>query len=208
VLPDADSSDPSEGELLVRSGGLFTSYWRRPDATLGAFDDEGYFRTGDKVREEEGGFRILGRLSVDIIKSGGYKLSALEIETELLKVRAGQIQSKQVPYLLSCKRPVLYTAQPQSWPRILPNMYSGALFRWVLQSSATSTSIGQALEYGTSRVFPLEKYSNSLSVSRNRSGCWAEFRLSFAFFRAVPKVDDRCPKCCSNTVNGHMSLSH
>jgi acyl-CoA synthetase (AMP-forming)/AMP-acid ligase II len=92
VLPDGDSLDPSEGELLVRSGGLFTSYWRRPDATLGAFDDEGYFRTGDKVREEEGGFRILGRLSVDIIKSGGYKLSALEIETELLKVRAGQIQ--------------------------------------------------------------------------------------------------------------------
>ncbi|GAQ87419.1 AMP-dependent synthetase and ligase family protein [Klebsormidium nitens] len=85
VVPDADASDASEGELLVRSGGLFTQYWNRPDATLEAFDADGFFRTGDKVRKEDGAFRILGRLSVDIIKSGGYKLSALEIETELLK---------------------------------------------------------------------------------------------------------------------------
>lgn len=87
VVPDADSPDASEGELLVRSGGLFTQYWNRPEATLDAFYPDGFFRTGDKVRKEDGGFRILGRLSVDIIKSGGYKLSALEIETELLKVR-------------------------------------------------------------------------------------------------------------------------
>jgi malonyl-CoA/methylmalonyl-CoA synthetase len=70
------------GEIHVRGPGVFREYWRQPEVTEAAFVD-GWFRTGDMAVLEDGYYRILGRLSVDIIKSGGYKLSALEIEDAL-----------------------------------------------------------------------------------------------------------------------------
>ena len=75
--------DEASGELLVRGPSLFSGYFRRDDATARAYRD-GWFLTGDTVaRDERGYFRVLGRTSVDILKSGGYKLSALEIEEAL-----------------------------------------------------------------------------------------------------------------------------
>jgi len=71
------------GELEVRGPGLFSGYWDDPEATRAAFRD-GWFRTGDVAVLEQGSYRILGRQSVDIIKTGGYKVSALEIEDALL----------------------------------------------------------------------------------------------------------------------------
>jgi malonyl-CoA/methylmalonyl-CoA synthetase len=75
------------GELLVRGPSVFREYFRRDEATAHAFvrhGDDSWFLTGDTVaRDERGYFRILGRTSVDILKSGGYKLSALEIEEAL-----------------------------------------------------------------------------------------------------------------------------
>ena len=74
-----------EGELLVRGPTLFREYVGRPRETAEAFDADGWFMTGDPGRRDAGGvYTILGRSSVDIIKSGGYKLSALEIESVLL----------------------------------------------------------------------------------------------------------------------------
>ena len=70
------------GELEVRGPGVFLEYWRQPGATAAAFRD-GWFRTGDVAVVEDGAYRLLGRSSVDIIKSGGYKISALEIEAVL-----------------------------------------------------------------------------------------------------------------------------
>ncbi|HYT05755.1 MAG TPA: acyl-CoA synthetase [Gemmatimonadales bacterium] len=70
------------GELEVRGSAVFLEYWRRPDATAAAFRN-GWFRTGDVAVLENGSYRILGRSSVDIIKTGGYKVSALEIEEVL-----------------------------------------------------------------------------------------------------------------------------
>jgi malonyl-CoA/methylmalonyl-CoA synthetase len=70
------------GEIHVKGPGVFREYWKRPDVTAEAFVD-GWFRTGDMAVLENGYYRILGRLSVDIIKSGGYKISALEIEDVL-----------------------------------------------------------------------------------------------------------------------------
>ena len=70
------------GEIEVRGGSVFLEYWGRPDATREAFRD-GWFRTGDVAVLEDGAYRILGRSSVDIIKTGGYKVSALEIEEVL-----------------------------------------------------------------------------------------------------------------------------
>jgi malonyl-CoA/methylmalonyl-CoA synthetase len=74
-----DVSDGDSGELLVRGPQVFAGYWQRPDATAAAFTD-GWFRTGDVAIREPEGYRLLGRSSVDIIKSGGEKVSALEIE--------------------------------------------------------------------------------------------------------------------------------
>jgi malonyl-CoA/methylmalonyl-CoA synthetase len=71
------------GEIQVRGPAVFSEYWRKPDVTQASFVD-GWFRTGDMAVLEDGYYRIMGRLSVDIIKSGGYKLSALEIESTLL----------------------------------------------------------------------------------------------------------------------------
>ncbi|MCZ7415652.1 acyl-CoA synthetase [Streptomyces sp. WMMC897] len=73
------------GELQVRGPSLFTEYLNRPDATADAFDG-GWFRTGDMAtRDAEGCYRIVGRKSTDLIKSGGYKIGAGEIENVLLE---------------------------------------------------------------------------------------------------------------------------
>jgi malonyl-CoA/methylmalonyl-CoA synthetase len=70
------------GEIEVRGPNVFGEYWGQPDATRGAFRD-GWFRTGDTAVVEGGVYRILGRTSVDILKTGGHKVSALEIEEVL-----------------------------------------------------------------------------------------------------------------------------
>jgi malonyl-CoA/methylmalonyl-CoA synthetase len=70
------------GEIELRGPGVFLEYWRRPDATRLAFRD-GWFRTGDVAVVEDGVYRLLGRADIDIIKTGGYKVSALEIEDVL-----------------------------------------------------------------------------------------------------------------------------
>jgi len=71
-----------EDEIEVRGPGVFLEYWRRPAETREAFRN-GWFRTGDVAVVEDGAYRLLGRTSVDIIKTGGYKVSALEIEETL-----------------------------------------------------------------------------------------------------------------------------
>ncbi|MFC8827532.1 acyl-CoA synthetase [Streptomyces sp. NPDC057137] len=73
------------GEIQVRGANLFTEYLNRPDATEAAFDD-GWFRTGDMaIRDPDGYVRIVGRKATDLIKSGGYKIGAGEIENVLLE---------------------------------------------------------------------------------------------------------------------------
>ena len=70
------------GEIEVRGPSVFAEYWGKPDATRDAFR-EGWFRTGDTAVVENGIYRILGRTSIDILKTGGHKVSALEIEEAL-----------------------------------------------------------------------------------------------------------------------------
>ncbi len=72
------------GELRVRSPQLFSGYLGDRAATEASFDEHGRFKTGDVgTRDARGYVRLLGRASSDILKSGGYKLSALEIEEVL-----------------------------------------------------------------------------------------------------------------------------
>ncbi|MGA2335909.1 MAG: acyl-CoA synthetase [Terriglobales bacterium] len=70
------------GEIEVRGASVFAEYWGQPDATRAAFR-EGWFRTGDTAVVENGVYRILGRTNIDILKTGGHKVSALEIEESL-----------------------------------------------------------------------------------------------------------------------------
>ncbi|MFE6401664.1 acyl-CoA synthetase [Streptomyces alboflavus] len=92
LVDEADAEIPPDagpeavGEIQVRGPNLFTSYLNRPDATEAAFAPGGWFRTGDMaVRDADGYVRIVGRKATDLIKSGGYKIGAGEIENALLE---------------------------------------------------------------------------------------------------------------------------
>jgi fatty acid CoA ligase FadD36 len=81
VAPDGETI----GSLQVRTATIFDGYLNRPDATAAAFTPDGWYRTGDAaVIDGDGMHRIAGRESVDMIKSGGYRIGAGEIETVLL----------------------------------------------------------------------------------------------------------------------------
>lgn len=73
------------GELQVRGETVFPGYLGRPDATSASFTADGWFRTGDMaIIEPDGAHRIVGRASTDLIKSGGYRIGAGEVENALL----------------------------------------------------------------------------------------------------------------------------
>ncbi|GFG75038.1 acyl-CoA synthetase [Mycobacterium botniense] len=89
LIDDAGDPVPQDGktigQLQVRGPTLFDGYLNRPDATAEVFDADGWYRTGDVAVVDRGGMhRIVGRESVDLIKSGGYRVGAGEIETALL----------------------------------------------------------------------------------------------------------------------------
>jgi len=65
---------------------MFSKYLCDPEETAKAHDRDGYFRSGDIARREGKYYFIIGRASLDIIKSGGYKISALDVERELLSL--------------------------------------------------------------------------------------------------------------------------
>lgn len=76
------TAEGKSGEIRIKGKNVFKEYWQNPKETNKVFHD-GWFCTGDIAVIENGYFRILGRSSVDIIKTGGYKVSALEIEEVL-----------------------------------------------------------------------------------------------------------------------------
>ena len=95
-LPTVEASiDPSGDEvpgfeevggLLIKSRSMFSRYYGKPEATAEAFTSDGWFVTGDYAgKAADGTYSILGRTSVDILKSSGYKISALDIEAVLLQ---------------------------------------------------------------------------------------------------------------------------
>lgn len=77
--------DHEPGEIHIKGPSVFKEYWRKPEATAKSFTEDGWFKTGDIAVSEDSYLKILGRDSIDIIKSGGYKISALEIEEVLRK---------------------------------------------------------------------------------------------------------------------------
>jgi malonyl-CoA/methylmalonyl-CoA synthetase len=110
----------SVGEIQVRGDNLFTEYLNRPDATAAAFAPDGWFRTGDMaVRDPDGYVRIVGRKATDLIKSGGYKIGAGEIENALLEhpgVREAAVTGEPDPDLGERVVAWIVPADPQSPP--------------------------------------------------------------------------------------------
>jgi len=73
------------GEIVVRGPSIFSGYLGQPEATARLVQD-GWVRTGDMARRDEAGYlEIVGRRSIDIIKSGGFKIGAGEIESIVLE---------------------------------------------------------------------------------------------------------------------------
>ncbi|MFF1303346.1 acyl-CoA synthetase [Streptomyces sp. NPDC058307] len=110
------------GEIQVRGPNLFTEYLNRPDATAAAFTADGWFRTGDMaVRDADGYVRIVGRKATDLIKSGGYKIGAGEIENALLEhpgVREAAVTGEPDPDLGERIVAWIVAADPQSPPSL------------------------------------------------------------------------------------------
>ncbi|HIF55696.1 MAG TPA: long-chain fatty acid--CoA ligase [Gemmatimonadetes bacterium] len=86
LVDEADHlvAEGEPGLIQVRGATVFNEYWRQPKETEAAFTSDGWFITGDQAVVEAGAYRILGRSSVDILKTGGEKISALEIEGVML----------------------------------------------------------------------------------------------------------------------------
>ena len=78
----------TSGEVQIKGDLVFKEYWKLPSKTKEEFTEDGWFKSGDiGIRTKENGFfRIQGRSSVDIIKSGGEKVSAIEVERALLSL--------------------------------------------------------------------------------------------------------------------------
>jgi fatty-acyl-CoA synthase len=81
--PHVDVSLSDDGELLVEGPNVFPGYWRNPDATAEAFTADGKLRTGDVAeRDDEGNYRIKGRLK-ELVISGGENVYPAEVEAVL-----------------------------------------------------------------------------------------------------------------------------
>ena len=118
--PLTEYDGESVGEIQVRGPNLFTEYLNRPDATAAAFTPDGWFRTGDMaVRDPDGSVRIVGRKATDLIKSGGYKIGAGEIENALLEhpgVREAAVTGEPDPDLGERVVAWIVPTDPQSPP--------------------------------------------------------------------------------------------
>jgi len=82
-LPGTEVRIAEDGEILVRSFGLFDAYANDPEKTAAVFDPDGWYRTGDRGElDADGRLRFLGRLK-DMLKVGGENVAAAEIESLL-----------------------------------------------------------------------------------------------------------------------------
>jgi len=76
----------AEGEIRLKSAGNMKGYYKEPEMTAAAFDEEGYLKTGDIGEMGEGGFlKITGRLKDQFKTDKGKYISPAPIELRLLK---------------------------------------------------------------------------------------------------------------------------
>lgn len=153
------NSEP--GEIQIKGANVFQQYWQRPQATEEAFTSDGWFRTGDIAEVVAGYYKILGRNSVDIIKSGGYKISALEIE-EVLRTHPDisdcsvvGIESEEWGEIVAAAYTAPNELKPDSigqWiMEKLPKYKSPKLYKWV--EEFPRNSMGKVVKNELKKIF-------------------------------------------------------
>lgn len=178
IKPDSDhtsSSDSIIGELHIKGPQVFKKYWHRKEATAESFDSEGWFMTGDTAEfdKKTGYYRILGRRSVDILKTGGYKVSALDIEAEILNhpeiheaavvgiedIEWGQIVGAVVSLRSSDSQSQLDLNSLQEWLR--PRMASYKLpRRLIIVPQIPRNAMGKVNKKDLIELFPVQEEQN------------------------------------------------
>ncbi len=96
----------ADGELLVRGPSIFPGYFRAEAATREAFDDEGWFHTGDQAHlDERGSLAIIGRVKNLLVPSSGHNVAPEPIEQALVERLQGVGQAVVVghgrPFLVA-----------------------------------------------------------------------------------------------------------
>ncbi|KAF4504454.1 hypothetical protein G6O67_007904 [Ophiocordyceps sinensis] len=82
----AKISEGNQGELYIKSPNMFTRYIGDEETTQAAFDDEGYFKTGDLAVLRDGEYIFAGRVNVDYVQFGLYRISTLTVESSLMNL--------------------------------------------------------------------------------------------------------------------------
>ncbi|MFT3709729.1 MAG: AMP-binding protein [Archangium sp.] len=122
--------DATLGEVAVRGPNVFLGYLNRPDATAAVKDADGWFFTGDiAAQKEDGSIRIVGRRATDLIKCGGYKVGAGEVEAALLEhphVREAAVVGRPDADLGEKIVAFVVVSQPTE-PKVLEDFVAGQL---------------------------------------------------------------------------------
>lgn len=124
ISRNRNKADNVVGEIYVKGSSVFVEYYKKSDETKNAFKN-GWFKTGDVAEYKNGVFKILGRSNVDIIKTGAFKVSALEIETHLLEHPLiadvcvvgvpDDIMGQKIAVLIVCKNGALSLSELRAW---------------------------------------------------------------------------------------------
>jgi malonyl-CoA/methylmalonyl-CoA synthetase len=167
---DEPVADGEAGEVQLQGPGVFSEYWERPDSTRDAFVD-GWLRTGDIAVGDAGAYRLLGRSSVDIIKSGGDKISALEVE-EVLRTH---------PAIAECA--VVGIDDPEWGQRVCVAVET---------RPSCALSLAELREWAKSRMAPYKVPKNLLCVSKlPRNAMGKIVKPELATFFAPPAPPER-----------------
>ena len=83
MIPNVETRLAPDGELEVKGPGVFTGYWQKPDETKKEFTDDGWFKTGDIGKIEDGFLSITDRKKELMKTSGGKYVAPQPIESKL-----------------------------------------------------------------------------------------------------------------------------
>ncbi len=89
------------GELLLKGDNIFSGYWRAPDEAAQAFTGDGWFRTGDIARQDEGGYLFFVDRKKDMFISGGENVYPVEIEAAILDFLNARLARYKIPKYIS-----------------------------------------------------------------------------------------------------------
>lgn len=151
AMPGVEVRVAPDGELMVRSPGNFSGYWRDPEATAAAFDADGFFYTGDLgSMDRDGFFRITGRKKDIIVTAGGKNVAPNPIEADLLGGFIGQavVIGDERPYLVALLTLDLEQAEAQAqgagWPGGPEDWLSQPALRAAVAARVEATNASRA----------------------------------------------------------------